>query len=80
MKVIEAIVKSIIGDLVPDSVGIYYNTDLKIDLNLSTEELELIRERIQVIFDLHISKELFVSTITYGELCESVLTVYNRQI
>lgn len=78
MKVIDVIIKRIISDLLPESIELEPTTSLKEDLNLTDEDLDLIRQRMQLIFDIKIPEDSFASNSTYEELCEFVLSVFNE--
>ncbi len=78
MKVIDVIIKRIISDLLPESIELKPARSLKENLNLTAEDLDLIRQRMQLIFDIKIPEDLFTSNSTYEELDEFVLPVFNE--
>jgi len=79
MKVVDVILKRVLSDWVSDSVQINPETDLRSDLNIGSSDLEIIRQRVELIFDIRIPKETFKRTKTYNELCEYVLSIFNQE-
>ncbi len=78
MKVIDVIIRRIISDLDTELIDLKPSTNLREELKLTNEDLDLIRFRIQLIFDIKISEDSFVTISTYEELCEFVLSVFNE--
>lgn len=78
MKIVEVIVRKLLADFVEDVAKVNVSDDLNRDLNLSENDMNTIRQRIQLIFNVIIPQDIFLVQTTYGEMCEFIYSVYKQ--
>ncbi len=75
MKLIEVIVGRVFSDFV-NKQELQKEANLYLDLKLSEADIELIRKRIESIFNVRIPSDFFINKSTYGEILDFVHEIY----
>lgn len=78
MKIVEVIVRKLLADFVPDIDKINPSDNVYHDLSLSENDMNIIRQRLQLIFNVIIPQDLFLSQSTYMQLCTFINDVYKQ--
>lgn len=78
MKMVDVIVKKLLTDFITDTEKINTSDNIYKDLNLSLDDMDIIRQRLQLVFSVIIPQDIFLSQDTYGELCSFVHSVYQQ--
>ena len=78
MKIVEVIIKRLLADFVKDVDSIKDSDSMYLDLELTENDMDTIRERLQLIFNIMIPQDIFLSQATYSEVCSLVYSIYNQ--
>ena len=78
MKVIDVIVKRVLSDFVKNEDQLIDEAKLYSDLNLSPDDLRIVRKRIETVFSLRIPEDVFMNKSTFGEIKEFVKLLYSQ--